>query len=394
MKKIFLFTVICIFSISVFSQEYGLSKGQSIGNEINTEEHGEYSPTISADGNTLIYESNSSGIWKLYITYKTTNGWTEPELLDNVNSKDDAFDGGPFITYDNNFLIITSDRSGGLGYTDIWISERLGDKWSEPTNIGSPINTVGYDGFASMTSDGNEIYFMRMETEDGTCTSSSNYSLFWSKKVNGKWIEPEKLPYPINSDDCEYMGRILPDNKTLIFSSIRDGGNGEFDLYKSEKLPDGNWSSPINLGSFINSDENDLLVSIPASGDIMYYNTGESDYTDIYSVQIPKNMQPEAVFSITGFVYDMKNQNPLCAEIKITNLDDPKDNYTIKSNQKDGKFSVNLVQTKNYEMEVYAPQYDVYKATYMLKNKQFNEPKIMNIYLGQKTGKAKNGNDE
>jgi hypothetical protein len=245
-----------------------------------------------------------------------------------------------------------------------------------------------------MTSDGNEIYFMRMENIDGSCESSSNYSLYWSKKENGKWNEPEKLPYPINSDNCEYMGRILADNKTLTFSSIRDGGYGDFDLYKSEKLADGTWTTPINLGSFINNDVNNLLISIPASGDVMYYNTGESDYTDIYVVPIPTNMQPESVFIITGYVYDMKNQNPLYADIKITDLDNPKDNYTIKSNKTDGKFSVNLVQTKNYEMQVTAPEYDVYKATYMLKTTKFTEAKVMNIYLGKISAKSKGGVEE
>jgi hypothetical protein len=151
------------------AQEFGLAKATNLGKSINTSK-GEYAPTISADGNTLIFESDREERydWKLYITHKTATGWSAPLRLDEVNSDD--WDGAPFLTYDQNYLILSSWRKGGLGDVDIWISERLGDSWTKPKNLGPPINTEGYDGFASLSSDGKTLYFMRKAAESAKCT--------------------------------------------------------------------------------------------------------------------------------------------------------------------------------------------------------------------------------
>ena len=149
-----------LFSLQVVIGQDIVEKATNLGAPINTGDYAEYAPTISADGNTLVFESDKEGTWKLYITYKTKTGWTEPELMDNVNS--DSFDGGPFMSYDGNYLLITSSRGNGVGSLDIWVSERMGDEWTKPKNMGEPVNTSSYDGFASLTSDGNEIFLCAM----------------------------------------------------------------------------------------------------------------------------------------------------------------------------------------------------------------------------------------
>ena len=118
MKKINILIIIFLLLSNniLFAQEdeYGLEKAAIVGNPISTENHSEFAATISADGKTLVFESDKVGGWKLFISYKTETAWTEPELLNLVNSSESGdFDGGPFLSYDGNFLIITSDRDGG-----------------------------------------------------------------------------------------------------------------------------------------------------------------------------------------------------------------------------------------------------------------------------------------
>ncbi len=338
------------------NEEFGLEKAVNLGKSINTSS-GEFAPTISADGNTLIFESDREQdyIWKLYVSNKTDTGWTLPKRLENVNSN--SWDGAPFLTYDQNYLLISSDRKGGQGDVDIWISERLSDHWAKPINFGPQINTSDYDGFASLSSDGSVLYFMRSAESDGECMNDNHYDIYSSQKQNNKWEEPQKLPYPINTEYCEEYPVILADGKTLIFSSNRPGGFGNYDLYKSEINEDGSWGEPMNLGSFINTPLEDQLVSIPASGDIMYFSTGEENRSDLFSVPIPTEVQPTKVITVAGTVRNAVNFEPLFAEISIVDIESDSSTTTIKSNQIDGKYIVILNAGRIYDVSVSAKDY-------------------------------------
>ena len=103
----------------------------------------EYCPTISPDGKMLIYQSQGLGdrVFKLHMKYRTAHGWTTPVYLQLANTNLNT--GAPFITYDQNYLILTSDQTGGEGGADIWVSPRKKLVWGRPVNIGAPVNTAG-----------------------------------------------------------------------------------------------------------------------------------------------------------------------------------------------------------------------------------------------------------
>ncbi|MBN2160821.1 MAG: OmpA family protein [Spirochaetes bacterium] len=324
----------------------------------SSHKYSEYSPTISADGRTMIYQADieKPKKYKIYAKQKVFNKWSNPIPLDNINSK--YADGGCFITYDQNYLIFTSDRKGGLGNCDLWISQRKGDKWSDPVNMGVPINSPEYEGFASLSPDGNTLYFVRECPEKKNC--SEKLGIFYSRRVNDRWTEPKKLPSPINTEYCEFGPVILADNLTLIFSSTRPGGYGGYDLYKTERTERGGWSRPVNLGNFINTKGEDSLIAIPASGDIMYYtkSVGDEDSKKegvrrIYMVPIPENLQQTKVVVVKGTVYDKRNTHKkLFAEITITDINNDDRPITIHSNKDDGKYIVILNKGKTCDFSV------------------------------------------
>ena len=300
----------------------------------------EYSPTISADGNTMIYQTDylKKNRFSIFMRYKTMDGWTKPVYLENVNSTAD--EGGPFMTYDQNALIISSTRKGGVGDVDLWVSQRHGTDWSTPVNMGPPVNSPGYDGFASLS-----------PTRSGE---------------GSPWSEPQKMPGPINSDYSEFGPIILADNITLIFSSTRPGGYGSYDLYKVEKQYDGSWTKPVNLGSFINTEHEDKLITIPAAGNILYYAKalpGKDVVYRIQSIPIPEKLQQSKVLTFSGTVMDEKNPaKRLHAAITITDLQKDDRPIQLYSNQSDGKFMVILNKGKTYDVSVKSQGYTFYST--------------------------------
>ncbi len=346
-------------------------------------EFSEYSPTISADGRTMIYQADidEPKKYKIYAKQKVFDKWSRPVALDSINSK--YADGGCFITYDQNALIFTSDRKGGMGNCDLWMSQRKGEGWSEPENMGAPINSSGYEGFASLSPDGNTIFFVRECPEKTAC--KDKLGIFYSQKVNGAWNEPKKMPYPINTESCEFGPVILADNLTLIFSSTRAGGYGGYDLYKSERTEQGGWGKPVNLGSFINTKGEDSLIAIPASGDIMYYTKsldkdvgGRESARRIFSVPIPENLQQTKVVVVKGTVRDKRNTDKtLFAELTITDINQDDRPITVYSNKDDGKYIVILNKGKICDFSVKSTGYLFYSRkidlTGLQQYKEINE---------------------
>ncbi len=326
--------------------------------EIFNSERIDYAPSISADGKTMILESNRDGKYKLYESRKVDGEWTELVGLDEINDFGDTTDlvGGPSISFDGNSLFFfASFREGGMGSEDIWYSTRDGESWSNPKNIGYPINTPQYEGFPSISADGNTLYFVRQNLEGPyekdlvkIWGSRGCYSIYSSeKKSDGTWNEPVKMPYPINQE-CEKAPRIMADNKTLIFASNRLGGLGEYDLYQTQLDVVGDWQPPSPL-SFVNTASTDQFASISAQGDLLYfvYNS-----RDIFSVEIPPHLRQFKNNVIQGFITDGDTENGVEANIIVSDAFTSKEVMTINNNPGDGFYSVVLAVGSNYNVEI------------------------------------------
>ncbi len=179
------------------------------------------------------------------------------------------------------------------------------------------------------------------------------FKLFKSQKdMFGNWLEPEELPYPVNFN-CERSPKIMIDNKTLMFSSVRGGGAGKFDIYVS-KLQDNNmWSEPVAL-DFINSKENDQSPCISADGKTIYFYTNE----DIYMAEIPEEAREFDQVELHGEVIDAVFKLGLSVNIQIVNPFSGQVVSDLDNTESDGKFSAmlnkgvvydfNIIQDNNY----------------------------------------------
>lgn len=316
----------------------------------------EYAPSISADGRTMIFESNRDGKYNLYESRLVDGKWSSPVSIDPINNFGDSTDliGGPSVSFDGNTLFFFASFRGGFGSEDIYYSQRNGNEWSAPVNLGEPINTSGYEGFPSISADGKTLYLVRQNFNPladkelaKAWENKACFSIYSSVKKNGKWSNPELLPYPINQD-CEKAPRIMADNRTLIFASNRTGGKGDFDLYQTRLNAVGDWEKPVAL-DFVNTPVADQFSSISAQGDLLYYVYNSSD---IYSVEIPYQLRQFKNVVIQGYIKDGGANTGMEAEIVVSDAFTSAELMTITNNPTDGRYTVVLAVGSNYNIEI------------------------------------------
>jgi Tol biopolymer transport system component len=234
---------------------------------------------------------------------------TPTNLGPTVNSS--GYDFSPSIPADGLELYFESDRPGGEGTYDIWVSTRAfkEDDWGAPTNLGAPINTPDWQNEPCISPDGLELYFNDWglwvvrratvsdpwgEPENGSLIninaiggespslSSDGLLLFlftrndWDLYVSTRptrddlWSEPVNLGPTVNGVNSTWRNRgptISADGLVLVFTSNRDGGSGGMDLWMTRRSTiEGPWSEPVNLGPTINSNKWDGEPEISADG--------------------------------------------------------------------------------------------------------------------------------
>ncbi len=341
-------------------------KGKIINLRSVNSEFPDYCPLISADEKVMIFTSRRStttgnqmddedlGYFEdVYISHKTDSVWSEPENIGSpINT--DNHDATVGLSPDGQELYIYKGDKGG----DIFVCKLKGDKWSEPRSLPSPINSEFKESSASISSDGNTLYFV---SDRDINTGRDIYKCVKDNK--GKWGEVKKLSDVVNTPYDEEGVFIHPDNKTLYFSSKGHQTMGGYDVFYTVLQPDGTWSEPKNLGYPINTPDDDVYFTMSASGKHGYFSSvrpeGKGD-KDIYLIDFTETESPMAFANVTlvkGEVRDSSSGQPIEAEIEIT--DNAKNELVaiFTSNSSSGEYLVSLPSGKNYGITVKAKDY-------------------------------------
>ena len=268
----------------------------NLGPTVNSDQW-DYTHCVSADGLELYYmyagsydPNDPRFVWDISVSTRPTveDDWGPPTNLGPVvNSLND--DMGPCISFDGLELYFQSNRPGGAGLDDIWVSRRTtrDDPWGAPENIGLPVNTETWDYNPRISPDGLELYFAygldpqlavtRRETKDAP------------------WGEPVDLGPVVNSWSCQDGLWVSSDGLVLIFSDFwgcdpRPGGLGETDIWLSRRTSkDDEWTTPVNIGAPVNTEFADDAPMISADGSMLYFNSdrpGGSGYMDVWQAPI------------------------------------------------------------------------------------------------------------
>ena len=226
----------------------------NLGPLINTE-YDDSKPSISADGLTLYFGSNRPGgyggfdLW-MSTRAATTDDWGAPvNLGEPVNGEaDETF---PCVSADGLEIYFDSGRPGGYGDWDLWVAKRAAtdDPWGEPVNLGEAINSPYYDSSPYLSPDGLLLLFHGLRPGG---PSVLNMWVTTRKTTSDAWGSSTPLPVPPNSRYMDGIAIISADGFTFYFWSIRRGGSGMGDT----------WQAPIMPIVDFNSDETVDLVDL------------------------------------------------------------------------------------------------------------------------------------
>lgn len=207
------------------------TKASGAGNTINGKAH-DACTSISPDGKLLfLYKNdvndNASRGGNVFVSKLLNGKWKTPEALGKpINTT--YWEGGVCISPDGKRYFFTSERKGGYGGSDIWMVERKNKKeWGKPVNLGPEVNSKFDEAGMFLAPDGKTLFFC----SNGP-NSMGSYDIFRTVYENGSWSTPVNLGYPINTTFREGQLTVSADARYAYFSSNRNGGLGETDLYK------------------------------------------------------------------------------------------------------------------------------------------------------------------
>ncbi|MDR2887902.1 MAG: hypothetical protein LBV26_07890 [Bacteroidales bacterium] len=168
----------------------------------------------------------------------------------------------PAVSFDGNTIVYTEKRGAT---TAILYSKKEGGAWRPPVEITAELSAGNDASSCSLNSDGTELFLYKTDTYDGAIYSST--------LADGVWSPVKKLNKNINTKFYESHAAISPDGTKLYFTSNREGGYGNLDIYVSERDASGDWGPAINLGATINTPYNEDTPFITGNGNMLYFSS-------------------------------------------------------------------------------------------------------------------------
>jgi outer membrane protein OmpA-like peptidoglycan-associated protein/tetratricopeptide (TPR) repeat protein len=301
-------------------------------------------------------DSQTDGDWNetngwdedVYSIEKEGEGWSKPRKLpEPINSDGNDF-GTSFSGDGQKMVYVACGRKEGIGSCDLYTMTLEGSQWSDPVNMGNVVNNKEWDSQPTMSADGSSIIFS--SDRDGGSGGADLYMT--SKNKYGDWGVAVNLGNVINTPFTEKSPFLSPDGKTLYFCSDGHPGYGGLDLFMSVN-ENGKWSEPLNLGKPLNSKEEDAYFTIGGSGEVGYFastRTGGYGHLDLYSIKIPESMRPKPTVVVTGVVTNAKTTKPIGAWVLVEDINSGELIATSKSNSESGKYLIVLPSGRNYSV--------------------------------------------
>lgn len=369
-------------------------KVENLGKGINSQ-YAEYTPAISADEQTIFFTSrreNSTGGEKdpldnqfyedIYTSMKMQGKWTTAvHLSGNINSS--SHDACVGLSSDGQLMFIYKTENGG----DLYTSELKGTQWSTPV-LFTEINSEFFEPCAAISADGNTVIVVsdRPGGMGGT-------DLYISRKnADGSFSKPKNLGPKFNTEYNELSPFIHSDGKILSFSSEGHKGMGGYDIFSIgiDLATAEAQGEPKNEGYPINTAGDEIYFVWSADNRRAYFSSsrdGGMGDKDLYVLELPEAEAKLVVF--TGTVIDCLTKNPIEATISLVDNTTQKRIGLHKSNSSTGKYVVVLPAGKNYGISIDAPEYAFYSKNIDipdLKNfkEVFDEVCLQNVKAGTK----------
>lgn len=348
-------------SAILLENKSAVAKVTNIGEPVNTN-GSEYTPVFPSNESFMVYtyrgeksmggkqslpnkadEKNGIYFEDVMISHKDHNNtWGNPIPITSINTN--GHDAAVYVSHDGQKLFIY--RNVGVGSGDIFMSKLDGANWSIPEKV-KGINSNFWEGSVCLSPDEKTIYFS--SDRQGGLGGRDLY--FAQLMPDGSWGNVKNLGPEINTKFDEDAPFIHSDGKTLFFASTGHNTMGGYDIFRSE-LKQGKWTVPYNVGKPVNTTQDDKFYIVSSDGERGYYSTEKKDgkgLQDIYMVEPGLFGKPTALVLVTGKVtYD---NAPVKAEISVRSKINKKDYSGIfNSNSVNGGYLVNLPSGNEYEI--------------------------------------------
>lgn len=276
--------------------------------------------------------------------------WSEPQGIETINTN--SHDAAVSLNSDGSELFIYRNRGDGKG--DLYLSELNGEVWSKPA-LQIHLNSPEWDGSACFIPNEDKIIFSS-ERKGGY----GGKDLYSAERVkNNMWTNIKNLGPEINSKFDEDAPFVTSDGRILFFASNNKNSIGGYDIFRCD-LINGDWQSPYNLGSPINTTNDDNYFTVGGDGKVAYYSSykkGGDGGQDIYKVEPGIPGRPVTLMQVEGLV--TLNGKPVVAEVEIKSVLTNKGvRFKINANSATGKFLSNLATGDEYELMVSIDQFE------------------------------------
>lgn len=347
----------------------------------------QYFPVLTADQQSIIFTGrkglSANYDEDLYICTKDASGeWSQPSSVsDMINSPNN--EGTCTISGDGRTLIFTSCLGRkGYGSCDLFISYKIGNDWTKPKNLGSSVNSRYWESQPSLSADGRTLYFV--SDRPGGLGKRDIYVSYLKK--DGTWSPPINLSKPVNSEEDEVSPFIHANGQTLYFASDGHPGFGSFDIFYSE-LSENVWQEPVNLGYPINTYEEQVSLFVTSDGKKGYYSNENLSNrvgakSALYEFDMPQEIQVTKKSNfVKGRVIDSETTEYLSAKVELFDLAENKLISSVTSDKVSGEYLMVITEGKEYALYVNKTGYLFKSLAFDYKQKANLEPVLIDIYL-------------
>ena len=353
----------------------------NMGFYINSENR-DYFPALTADGQTIIFSRVVNGNEDFYTSTKNGKDWQPAKPLSNKINTPNYNEGAQSISPDGKYLFFTGcNRPDGLGRCDIYVSRKEGLEWGKAINLGKTINSEYWESQPSISPDGSTLYFV--SNRPGGIGSYDIWKSYLSDE--GQWTTPINLGTKINTPYDENTPFIHADGKTLYFASNGWPGFGDKDIFYSRLSANGEFATPTNLGYPINTFNEEVGLIVTADGTEGLFssnikNGGFGDL-DIYHFKLPENVKPLPITYVKGIVKDKDTKELLSANVLVIDLASGNPVFNDYTSKETGDFMAVMPIGSKYSFNVDADGYLFNSQHFELEKLVGNKPFEFEILL-------------
>lgn len=378
----------CLFAMEAMKNPVPFNP-ENLGKAVNSD-YSEYWPSLSVDEKILMFTvmlpvESPSDVDAFYLHEDFFYSlWSEGSWTPRVNAgaplNSPDNEGAQSMTADGSTLWFTAcNRQDGKGMCDLYFSKLENGQWSVPTNAGAPLNTRYSEKHPAISADGRRLFFT--SNRPGGLGS---YDLWMSELSGEGWSLPLNMGDSLNTPGLEQSPFIHPDQQSLYFSSNGWPGMGQGDLFLSRLDRNRGWSHPENLGYPINTHHDEIGLSVNASGNRAYFasDRGQGSDTDIYSFEMPEKLRPVPVSYMKGRIYDSRNMKGLQAVMQLIDLESGEAVMELESHPGEGSYLISLPTDRDYALNVSANGYLFYSEHFAFQGQHsHSEPQLRDVPL-------------